>query len=54
MREESPIETMLRRLAEIEEQIDRRNREREEIKKQLDKLKALVEELRDGDQEEQK
>jgi hypothetical protein len=54
MREESPVETMLRRLVEIEEQIDRRNREREEIKKQLDKLKELVEELRDGDQEEQK
>lgn len=54
MREESPVETMLRRLVEIEEQIDRRNREREEIKKQLDKLKELVEELRDGDQEDQK
>lgn len=54
MREESPIETMLRRLAEIEEQIDRRNREREEVMKQLDKLILLFKELSDGDEEEQK
>lgn len=54
MREERPGETMLRRLAEIEEQIDRRNREQEEAMKQLDKLIALFKELNDGDQEEQK
>ncbi len=50
MREERPGETMLRRLAEIEERMDRQN---EELKKARDKIAELLEILRD-DEEEQK